>query len=130
MGPQSAAVSTSGFPMIVTLSKGEKAEQLVRFCEHFLRMKVIRMSAEEHDERMAFVHALTFFVARGLLNMGVHGADLVTPSFQRIIDLANLESHHSNDLFLTIQRGNAKSAAVRQKFIKVLEELNQEIEDV
>lgn len=126
-GPQSAAKSTTGFPLVVTREYGEKARQFVEFCEHYLHLSIERISAEEHDKQMALVHALTFFTARGLLRMHVHKVGLITPSFQKILDLAELEKHHSEELFQTIQKGNPYAADMRNKFITNLEALNAEI---
>lgn len=128
-GPQSAAKSTAGFTLVLTQLKGIRATEFINFCEHFLRLKIVRLSAEEHDKQMALVHALTFFTARGLLRMGVHAADLVTPSFQKILDLAELEVHHSDELFKTIQQGNPYAHHIRQQFVDTLVTLNKDIEN-
>jgi len=49
---------------------------------------------------------------------------LETPSFKRLVHLAELETHHSDDLFQTIQSGNARTAAVRQKFVDEVTRIN------
>ncbi len=126
-GPQSAAQSTAGLPLVITRERGEKAKVFLDFCEHYLRIKPVRMTAKEHDKQMALVHALTFFTARGLLRMNVHSTSLITPSFQRILDLVELEAHHSDELFQTIQAGNPYAAELRTEFIETLQKLNGEL---
>jgi prephenate dehydrogenase len=126
-GPQSAAQSTTGLPLVITRERGEKAKVFLDFCEHYLRITPVRMTASEHDKQMALVHALTFFTARGLLRMNLHETGLITPSFQRILDLVELEAHHSDELFRTIQTGNPYAADMRNEFINTLQKLNKEL---
>lgn len=83
-----------------------------------LGLKVVRMTAQEHDKQMAQVHALTFFVARTLLNMDVAAVSLKTPSFEKLLSLIDLERTHSQELFDTIQIGNPFASDVRHAFLR------------
>lgn len=82
-----------------------------------LGLKVVSMSAEQHDREMAQVHALTFFVARTLLNMNVSDVELKTPSFEKLLSLIELERSHSQELFDTIQGGNPFAGEIRHAFL-------------
>lgn len=103
-----------------------QAEKLKTFCRG-LGLDVREMTAEEHDKQMAKVHALTFFVARGLMDFDVDSVSLKTPSFGNIESLINLERKHTYDLFETIQLGNPYSAKVRTQVIEEFKKLDDKL---
>ena len=126
-GPQSAAKSTKGHKLIVTSSSGERAEQVIRFCEEKLELDVERMSDEQHDRAMATIHALTFFIARSLKEIHIPRETLMTPSYQVLLDLADLDRAHSQELFLTIEKGNPYSKQIYSEFVKEVQKLEKEL---
>jgi prephenate dehydrogenase len=87
------------------------------------------MSPEEHDKEMAWVHGLTFFVGRALLNMNPPQSELSTHYYQKLIDLVEVEKHHSTELFLTIQRGNPYAEAIRREFIDKISKLKHNVDE-
>ena len=127
-GPQSAANGTAGHDIIVTDAVGDLAERCVLFCEQTLGLRVTRISVEEHDRVMAYVHVLTFFVARGLRTMNIPELPFTTPSFSEIVDLIQLDAKHSDELFRTIQQGNPYGDEVRRELVKVFEGLQRSLE--
>lgn len=124
-GPETASESLKGHTLVICpeLSDKEHAKALAEFGKS-VGLKVLLESAETHDRQMATVHALTFFIARALDQFGLESYELNTPSYRRLLHLAELDKHHSDDLFDTIQSGNPYSKAVRQKFIVILNDLN------
>ena len=76
------------------------------------------MSTEAHDKIMARVHALTFFVARGLANMELADEVFMTPSYKMLMDLVKLDHSHSQQLFQTVQRGNPFAEAARKELLE------------
>ena len=88
------------------------------------------MTPDEHDQQMAWVHALTFFVGRGLLELHIPEVQLDTGYYQKLRDLYELEQTHSRALFDTIEAGNPYAASVRQKFQETLQRLDKEIAEV
>jgi prephenate dehydrogenase len=87
-----------------------------------LGCEVLTQTPEDHDRVMASTHALTFFLAKGLLEMGA-GAELpfAPPSFhaiQRTLDSVREDAHH---LFRAIQNENPFAQEARAGLIKALE---------
>ena len=76
------------------------------------------------------LHGLTFFVARALKDLGLDDQRLSTPSFKKLLQLAELEEHHSHELFVTIQAGNAYSNDVREHFVELCNLLDAEIDQL
>lgn len=126
-GPQTANNGLEGLKLIVTKKQGETAGMV---CDYFaeLGVKIVEMSAEEHDRQMAYTQVLTFFVSRALLNMNVRDVELSAPSFQKLLALEELESQHSEDLFMTIQRGNPYGKEVRDTIMESFKQLQQDID--
>ncbi|MFZ1458702.1 MAG: prephenate dehydrogenase [Candidatus Saccharimonadales bacterium] len=127
-GPESASVSFAGhtFVMCPEVSTTEPYESIKHFANS-LGLGVVEMSADEHDREIAVVQGLTFFIARALNDMGIHDQKLFTPSFERLLKLADLEKHHSLELFKTIQQGNPHTRAVRDNFIHVIDDVNNDL---
>lgn len=124
-GPQSAEHSLAGHTFVVCpdVSDPDALSVVARFAAS-LGLDVVSKTADEHDREMALVHALTFFIAQGLVQMDLHNVDLKTPSFERLVRLAELERNHSEDLFRTIQHGNPYAAEIRQRFLSELQKID------
>ena len=125
-GPESAASGLDGHKLIVTGKKGDRAQQVIDYFDS-VGADIIETTAEAHDQQMAYTHVLTFFISRALLNMKIRDVELSAPSFQKLLALEELESHHSDDLFKTIQRGNPYGDAVRQELMTALKQLEDDI---
>ena len=128
-GPQSAGESTKGHKLIVTESKGDIAQQLLDFCEQKLELELHNMTNEEHDQLMAQVHVLTFFVARGLSDLQIKKGPFITPSYKMIMDLVTFDQTHSDELFQTIQRGNPYAESMRQQVVQSFSKLAASLEE-
>lgn len=127
-GPESAQDSLFGHTLVLCPEYSDDVElkKIERFASA-LGLRVVKMSAIEHDKEMAVVQGLTFFIAHSLKDLKLHNQLLSTPSFEKLLQLASLEKHHSDELFRTIQTGNAKTTAIRHRFIKLAQELDKKI---
>lgn len=126
-GPLSAKKTTQGHNLIVTRQHGELASKVLGYCKEVLKLNIVMMSAEEHDKSMAHIHALTFFLAKGLAGINSPDIQFQTPSYSMILDLINFNNVHSHDLFTTIEQGNPYAAQVRQDLIQSLRDINNNL---
>lgn len=113
--------------LVVTAGENAKAKRVIQFCEQKLKLTILMMSNEAHDQRMAEIHVLTFFIARALQQLELHSEPFMTPSFQSLLDLAALDATHTDALFETIQNGNPFAAEERANFIKTLQEIDKDL---
>lgn len=127
-GPQSAAHSMHGHRLIVTSQTGRRAELFLNYCRNVLGLNVVPLSADEHDKAMAKVHALTFFIARGLSNMELTPSGLDTPSYDYILDLVQLDASQSEELFQTVSTGNPYAHEARQGLLEELSKIHSSLE--
>lgn len=125
-GPQSANDKNSKKIVICKANVRDK-NKIYNLIKQFLNLQIIEMSAEEHDKQMAWVHSLTFFVGRGLNELQLFDFELKTNYYQKLLDLVELEKHHSIELFYTVQSGNPYSKEVREQFIKKLQTINDKL---
>lgn len=90
---------------------------------------VTEQDAEEHDRVMARSHALAFFVAKALLDMGAGGGlPFTPPSFQamaRTIELVRTDAAH---LFVPIEQENPCAAEARREFLDALSKVHNQLE--
>lgn len=98
------------------------------FCS--IGAEVTEQAPEQHDRFMALTHAMAFFIARGLLDLGVDG-DLrwAPPSFAALaasIDAVRADAGH---LFQAIQTQNPYAATTRRQFIDALTAIDRRLAD-
>lgn len=94
-----------------------------------LGCEIIEQTPESHDQVMAHTHALTFFVAKGMIDAGT-GLDVpfAPASFKalaRTIETVRLDAGH---LFAAIQRENPFAPEARRKLLTALEEIHEQLE--
>lgn len=126
-GPQSAANGLADKSIIFSNSETEASKKLMHFCKSTFGLKVVAMSADAHDQSMAQLHALTFFIARGLQQFGMQPSAFQAPSYTLLLDLVELDTAQSQDLFETVELGNPFAAKTRTRLLNKLFTLNDEL---
>jgi prephenate dehydrogenase len=93
-----------------------------------LGCEVIEQDPDAHDRAMADTHALAFFVAKGLLDVGAgEGVAFTPPSFQAIARTIESVRSDAGHLFLAIQRENPYAGAARQRLIDALLNIEEQL---
>ena len=83
---------------------------------------VIVQDPESHDRAMARTHALAFFIAKGLIDLGVDdGLPVAPPSFQGMKHMLAAVRGDAGHLFAAIQRENPFAAEARAQLLAELE---------
>ena len=89
---------------------------------------VIERDPAAHDRAMARTHAMAFFVAKGLIDMGVEdGLELAPPSFQGMRHMLDAVRGDAGHLFAAIQRENPFAAEARAHLLAALGEIHREL---
>lgn len=93
-----------------------------------LGCEVIEQDPESHDRAMARTHALAFFVAKGLIELGVDdGMALAPPSFQGMRHMLAAVRGDAGHLFAAIQRENPFAAEARAQLLAELERVHRQL---
>ena len=81
-----------------------------------------------HDRSMALTHAMAFFIARGLVDLGV-GSDLrwAPPSFAALAASIAAVRADAGHLFNAIQNQNPYAAATRRQLIEALTRIDERL---
>lgn len=90
-----------------------------------LGCEVLVQTPEDHDRVMATTHALTFFLAKGLLDAGA-GADLpfAPPSFHAIQRTLETVREDASHLFSAIQTLNPFAGEARARLLEALQAIH------
>ena len=93
-----------------------------------LDCEVLEQDPETHDRNMAQTHALAFFVAKGLLDVGVgEGMPVAPASFQGLKHTLEAVRADAGHLFAAIQRENPFAAEARAKLVEALSSIHQRL---
>ncbi|MCE1204251.1 MAG: prephenate dehydrogenase/arogenate dehydrogenase family protein [Holophagaceae bacterium] len=93
-----------------------------------LGCEVLRQSPEDHDRVMATTHALTFFIAKGLLAVGA-GAELpfTPPSFHAIARTLESVREDAGHLFAALQNENPFASGAREGLLEALSAIHRSL---
>ena len=93
-----------------------------------LGCEVVDQDPVAHDRAMAETHALTFFIAKALVEMGV-GEDLsmAPPSFLGLANMLTAVRGDAGHLFAAIQRENPYASAARVHLLETLSANHQRL---
>jgi prephenate dehydrogenase len=125
-GPQSAKGGLKGLRFVVCPVRGDRHECVAAFGRS-LGLTVTVTTAEEHDQEMAYVQALTHLIGRSLVNIGIPDEDLKTPSYQHLLELCSLIGADTFELFTAIQTQNPFAAEVVESFVKQAQDLLKQV---
>jgi len=129
-GPPSMERIMPGNRLVITRQEGARAKELRDYLEHDLGLEVLDRDAAEHDKAMAYMQALPFFIARALAELDLPTDDLLAiPSYEKLVLIADIERHHTQEMFDTSQLANPYAADVRREFLNVLKKLDDEINE-
>ncbi|HSP19288.1 MAG TPA: prephenate dehydrogenase/arogenate dehydrogenase family protein [Myxococcaceae bacterium] len=129
-GPVSLALAERPLRVVVCPSSRHPGAT-ARVTELWRRIgcEVVEQTPEGHDRVMAHTHALTFFVAKGMLDAGA-GMDVpfAPPSFQAISRTIETVRSDAGHLFSAIQRENPFAAEARSELLRALGDIHRALE--
>jgi prephenate dehydrogenase len=129
-GPVSLALAERPLRVVVCPSP-RHPQAALRASDLYRRIgcEVIEQTAEGHDRVMAHTHALTFFVAKGMLDAGA-GMDVpfAPPSFQAISRTIETVRSDAGHLFAAIQRENPFAGEARRQLLESLMQIDRDLD--
>jgi prephenate dehydrogenase len=123
-GPDSAVDGIAGLPVVI--SPWRCADAVVeswslRF--ESAGLKVIRMTADDHDREAARTQGITHFIGRFLSTLDLSPSDIGTVGFQKIFDVMEQTCNDPWQLFLDLQRFNPYTAGIRRQMAGSFEKI-------
>ena len=127
-GPLSLARGELRRTVICAAAEHPQAAERTRQLFVELGCEVIDQDPESHDRAMARTHVLAFFIAKGLIDIGVDdGMPIAPPSFQGMKHMLAAVRGDAGHLFGAIQRENPFAAEAREKLLLELERIHRQL---
>jgi len=127
-----ASLARGERPLRVVVCPNPPHAQAVGEVEEFLQAigcETLRLSPEAHDREMALTHALAFFVAKGMLDVGVpSNPSHAPPSFQgmaKSIEAVRVDAGH---LLPALHRFNPYAGPARQELLRALRAIDSALD--
>jgi len=129
-GPLSLAMAERPLRVVICPNPQhpEAAARARSFYER-LGCEIIEQTPESHDRVMAHTHALTFFVAKGMIDAGI-GLDVpfAPASFKALARTIETVRSDAGHLFAAIQRENPFAPEARRALLTALQAIHEELE--
>lgn len=129
-GPLSLALAERPLRVVVCPAK-QHPEAAARVRELYERVgcEVIEQTAEGHDRVMAHTHALTFFVAKGMIDAGA-GMEVpfAPPSFQAMARAIETVRSDAGHLFTAIAHENPFAGEARKQLVTSLAAIDRALD--
>jgi prephenate dehydrogenase len=129
-GPLSLALAERPLRVVVCPSK-RHPEAATRIHELYERVgcEVVEQTAEGHDRVMAHTHALTFFVAKGMIDAGA-GMEVpfAPPSFQAMARAIETVRSDAGHLFTAIAHENPFAGDARKQLVTSLTAIDRALD--
>ncbi|MGF1511023.1 MAG: prephenate dehydrogenase/arogenate dehydrogenase family protein [Myxococcota bacterium] len=94
-----------------------------------LECVVVELTPQAHDRLMAESHALAFFVAKGLLDIGAaEDQEVAPPSFRAMLQTVASVKEDAGHLFQTIHRDNPYASEARARFLRALHAVHEQLQ--
>ncbi len=127
-GPLSLARADPLQTVLCPSPRHPEAARRVRGLFENLGSVVIEVTPEAHDRVMAHTHATAFFLAKGLLDMGVEEPPFAPASFRALATVIETVRADAGHLFLAIQNENPYAAEARAGLISALQDIHARLE--
>jgi prephenate dehydrogenase len=130
-GPLSLAMAERPLRVVVCPAAAHpQAAARVRDLYERIGCEVIDQTPEGHDRVMAHTHALTFFVAKGMIDAGA-GMEVpfAPPSFQAMARAIEAVRSDAGHLFAAVAHDNPFAAEARKELVQALSAIDRALDD-
>ena len=128
-GPDSARNGVAGQPIIlcpVRISSALLQEWQIRFAAMGLR--VMMMTADQHDREAAITQGITHYLGRVLAEMGLSESTISTVGYRKLREIVEQTCNDSLQLFLDLQRYNPFTAEMRERLERALSTVRAQLD--
>ena len=124
-GIASSRRGVAGQPMVMmNVSASNNTYKTVKsIFSDTLRLHIVEQSADRHDREIAWILGLSHFIGRALYNLDMKEYTTGTRSYRDLLLMSTTHSNKSKELFETIQKYNPYAQAVRNSFVKELQNI-------
>lgn len=126
-GPQTVAElgGIAGEPIVLCPARmsEETFHKAYQFVEQKMGLKPIQMSADDHDQQMAFVQGITHLVGKAASDMRLEAFPTATLAYEKLLQMKANTEKDAPELFDAIQRLNPYAINTRNAFLNAVKEI-------
>jgi prephenate dehydrogenase len=128
-GPDSAASSLEGRKILLWNERvPPETYQKIRDYLAGRGLAVVEASPEEHDRQIALSLGLTHFIGRALCEIGAGPLEIDTEGYKRLLNILDVVTHDTWQLFVDMHRYNPFAHPLRQAFMDALNRIDERLE--
>jgi prephenate dehydrogenase len=105
----------------------KKYHTLVSFFEEDLGLNIYNLTADEHDELMAFNLNLVHFLGRALDDLGITKLPIMMSSLSKLNDIVKVVMNDTTELFLDFYKYNPYATQVKEQWLNSFKKINDQI---
>ena len=102
-------------------------QTLINFFVENLGLQIYNLSADEHDELMAYNLNLVHFLGRALNDLGITKLPIMMSSLTKLNDIVKVVMNDTTELFLDFYKYNPYSGKVKDQWLKSFKKINDQI---
>ncbi len=123
-GPDSAVEGSDGLPLVITPWRcKEQTVQRWKSLFSSAGLRVIEMTADEHDHEAARTQGITHFIGRFLSHLDLSRSDIGTVGYHKIFEVMEQTCNDPWQLFLDLQRFNPYTVEIRRQMSENFESM-------
>ena len=125
-GPDSIQKGLKDLPMVFCTEK--TPPEISAYWQGYFRskgLKVVEMSADQHDRITAYSLCLTQYLGRVISRMGVISTEIDMQSFKNLMQMKEISCNDSFELLRDLSSLNPYAEEMRERFKKELNELDK-----
>lgn len=129
-GPDSGKNGLEGLPLVMcALSEIDSRYQKVKESFENMKLRVIEMTADEHDKEAAFSQGITHFIGRVMDEMKAQEYPIATKGYQALLGVKEQTCHDPFQLFLDLQKYNPYTKDMRHDLRIAIENVSYVLEE-
>ena len=101
-------------------------QRLIQFFTRNLGLQVYNLTADEHDEMMAYNLNLVHFLGRALDDLGITKLPIMMSSLSKLNDIVKVVMNDTTELFLDFYKYNPYAGKVKDPWLKSFQEINDQ----
>jgi prephenate dehydrogenase len=125
-GPDSGRIGVNGLPIILCPERigAERYEQW-RALYASLGLRVLEMSADDHDREAALTQGLTHYLGRVLAELNLEPSPIASVGYQKLLEIIEQTCNDSWQLFSDLQQFNPFTQDMRRALNRSLKDIAQ-----
>lgn len=126
-GPQTAQelCGIENEPIVLCRARmhDETYQQAKSFIADRMKLRVLEMTADDHDQQMAFVQGITHLIGKAASQMRLEEFPASTLAYKKLLQMKSNTERDAPELFDAIQRLNPYAINTRHAFLNAVKEL-------